>query len=140
MDTATRPWSVASGSYSSRFAPAGSSAVYTAAMRVRSKLLHLAAEQLQVPAAALRLQAGRVYHGDKDTGLSIRRLAGLTHWSPTELPSDVEPGVYAGRSCDCQRCSRCPRYRAYCLAPISNTGMGFALPGERWTAEKRGVT
>src|SRR6266446_2003454 len=94
MDTATSPWSVASGSYSSRFAPAGSSAVYTAAMRVRNKLLHLAAEQLQVPAAALRLQAGRVYHDDKDTGLSIRRLAGLTHWSPTELPSDVEPGVY----------------------------------------------
>src|SRR5437763_791978 len=94
MDTATSPWSVASGSYSSRFAPAGSSAVYTAAMRVRSKLLHLAAEQLQVPEAALRLQTGRVYHGDKDTGLSIRRLAGLTHWSPTELPSGIEPGVY----------------------------------------------
>ena len=94
MDTATSPWSVASGSYSSRFAPAGSSAVYTAAMRVRSKLLHLAAEQLHLPEAALRLQAGRVYHGDKDTRLSIRRLAGLTHWSPTELPSGVEPGVY----------------------------------------------
>src|SRR5438270_234848 len=94
MDTATSPWSVASGSYSSRFAPAGSSAVYTAAMRVKSKLLHLAAEQLQVSEAALRLQAGRVYHGDKDTGLSIRRLAGLTHWSPTELPGGVEPGVY----------------------------------------------
>ena len=94
MDTATSPWSVASGSYSSRFAPAGSSAVYTAAMRVRSKLLHLAAEQLQVSEAALRLQTGRVYHGDKDTGLSIRRLAGLTHWSPTELPGGVEPGVY----------------------------------------------
>src|SRR5437588_66803 len=75
MDTATSPWSVASGSYSSRFAPAGSSAVYTAAMRVRSKLLHLAAEQLQVSEAALRLHAGRVYHGDKDTGPSIRRLA-----------------------------------------------------------------
>jgi len=38
MDTATSPWSVASGSYSSRFAPAGSSAVYTAARR-RSLLL-----------------------------------------------------------------------------------------------------
>src|SRR5438132_8031949 len=94
MDTATSPWSVASGSYSSRFAPAGSSAVYTAAMHVRSKLLHLAAEKLQVSEAALRLQTGRVYHGDKDTGLSIRRLAGLTHWSPTELPGGVEPGVY----------------------------------------------
>ncbi|GAC1567295.1 MAG: molybdopterin-dependent oxidoreductase [Ktedonobacteraceae bacterium] len=94
MDTATSPWSVASGSYSSRFAPVGSSAVYTAAMRVRSKLLHLAAEQLHIPEAALRLQAGRVYAGDKDTGLSIRRLAGWTHWSPTELPGGVEPGVY----------------------------------------------
>src|SRR5712692_3117851 len=45
MDTATTAWSVASGSYSSRFAPVGSSAVYIAAMRVRGKLLRLAAEQ-----------------------------------------------------------------------------------------------
>ncbi len=94
MDTATSPWSIASGSYSSRFAPAGSSAIYTAAMRVKAKLLCLAARQLQVPEVVLRLQAGRVYHGDTDTGLSIRRLAGLTHWNPAELPGGVEPGVY----------------------------------------------
>jgi 2-furoyl-CoA dehydrogenase large subunit len=94
MDTATSPWSIASGSYSSRFAPAGSSAVFYAALRVRKKLLRLAAEQLHVAEAELRLQAGRVYHGDRDRGLSIRRLAGLTHWSPTELPEGVEPGVY----------------------------------------------
>src|SRR2546421_9642067 len=72
MDTATSAWSIASGSYSSRFAPAGSSAVYTAAMRVRSKLLHIAAEQLHVPEAELRLQGGRVYQGDRDTGLALR--------------------------------------------------------------------
>jgi len=94
MDTATSPWSIASGSYSSRFAPAGSSAVYTAALRVRSKLLHLAAEQLRVPEAELMLREGRVYHGDRETGLSLRRLAGLTHWNPTELPPGIQPGVF----------------------------------------------
>ena len=94
MDTATSPWSVASGSYSSRFAPAGSSAVYTAAMRVRDKLLRLAAEQLHVPDTELSIRAGRVYHGERDTKLSLRRLAGLTHWHPAGLPEGTEPGVF----------------------------------------------
>jgi 2-furoyl-CoA dehydrogenase large subunit len=94
MDTATSAWSVASGSYSSRFAPAGSSAVYTAATRVRQKLLQLAARQLGMPAQELTVWEGRVFHGERDTGLSLRRLAGLTHWNPTELPPGVEPGVY----------------------------------------------
>ncbi len=94
MDTATSAWSIASGSYSSRFAPAGSSAVYTAATRVRSKLLQVAAEQLHVPAAELELRGGRVYHGEHDTGLSLRRLAGSTHWNPSGLPAGMQPGVY----------------------------------------------
>ena len=94
MDTATSPWSIASGSYSSRFAPAGSSAVYIAAMRVKHKLLRLAAEQLHVPAAELTIRAGRVYHGERDTKLTLKRLAGLTHWNPAELPSSIQPGVF----------------------------------------------
>ncbi len=94
MDTATSPWSIASGSYSSRFAPAGSSAVYMAAMRIRCKLLHLAAEQLHVPEGELTVRAGRVYHGEHDTKLSLKRLAGLTHWNPAELPSNIQPGVF----------------------------------------------
>ena len=94
MDTATTAWSIASGSYSSRFAPAGSSAIYTAAIQVRNKLLHIAASQLQVPEAELQFKGGRVYHGERDTGLSLRRLAGSTHWNPSGLPPDVQPGVY----------------------------------------------
>ncbi len=94
MDTATSAWSIASGSYSSRFAPAGSSAVYTAATSVRSKLLQVAAEQLHVPSAELELRGGRVYQGDRDTGLSLRRLAGSTHWNPSGLPPGMQPGVY----------------------------------------------
>ncbi|MDQ7863927.1 hypothetical protein RCO48_31125 [Peribacillus frigoritolerans] len=38
LDTATSPWSIASGSYSSRFASLGSSAIYYAAQKVRKKL------------------------------------------------------------------------------------------------------
>lgn len=94
MDTATSPWSIASGSYSSRFAPAGSSAVYMAAQRVKGKLLNLAAHQLHVPASELTLRAGRLYHGERDTKLSLRRLAGLMHWNPADLPAGVEPGVF----------------------------------------------
>lgn len=94
MDTATSPWSVASGSYSSRFAPAGSSAVYTAASRAKQKLLRLAAEQLHVSEHELLLHRGRVYQGERETALSLRRLAGLTHWNPAQLPTDVQPGIF----------------------------------------------
>jgi len=94
MDTATSPWSIASGSYSSRFASLGSSAVYTAAVQVKQKLLRLAAEQLHVPEHELSLCHGRVYHGERETTLSLRRLAGLTHWNPAQLPAHVLPGVF----------------------------------------------
>jgi 2-furoyl-CoA dehydrogenase large subunit len=94
MDTSTSAWSIASGSYSSRFAPAGSSAIYTAATRVRAKLLHLATRELGVPENELRVEGGRVCHGARDTGLTMRRLAGLTHWNPTELPEGMQPGIY----------------------------------------------
>lgn len=94
MDTATSPWSIASGSYSSRFAPTGSSAVYTAAQRVKHKLLCLAAQQLHVLESELSLLHGRIYHGERDTKLSLRRLAGLTHWNPAQLPTGIQPGVF----------------------------------------------
>lgn len=95
MDTWTSPWSVASGSYSSRFGPIGSSAVYHAAMKVRQKLLQIAAEQLQQPLDQLELQDGRVaVRGNPQIQLSLKRLIGSIHWNPTGLPEGVEPGIH----------------------------------------------
>jgi len=76
MDTATVPWTVASGNYSSRFAGVGVGAVREAARRVRAKV-----------------DAIRDHLGDHE--LSLRRVAGTAHWNPESLPEGMEPGLAA---------------------------------------------
>ncbi|PTX61801.1 xanthine dehydrogenase molybdenum binding subunit apoprotein [Melghirimyces profundicolus] len=95
MDTSTSPWTVASGSYSSRFAPVGSSAVYHAAQKVRKKILEIAGKQLQVPSEALELKDGKaIGKDDPSKSVSLRRLIGSAHWNPQALPEGVEPGIH----------------------------------------------
>ena len=76
MDTASVPWTVASGAYSSRFSGVAVGAVQAAALKLRAKI------------DAIRAHAG-------DDGLSLRRVAGMAHWNPEGLPDDEEPGLSA---------------------------------------------
>ena len=76
LDTATTPWTVASGNYSSRFAGVGVGAVQAAARKVRDKL-----------------DAIRDHVGDPD--LALRKAAGMAHWNPEGLPEGLEPGLTA---------------------------------------------
>src|SRR4029079_8467596 len=76
MDTASVPWSVASGNYSSRFSGVAVGAVQAAALKLRAKI------------AATRDHAG-------DESLSLRRIAGMAHWNPEGLPRGEEPGLAA---------------------------------------------
>ena len=76
MDTASVPWSVASGNYSSRFSGVAVGAVHAAALKLRAKI------------DAVRAHAG-------DESLSLRRVAGLAHWNPEGLPEGEEPGLAA---------------------------------------------
>ncbi len=76
MDTASVPWSVASGAYSSRFSGVAVGAVQAAALKLRAKI------------DAIRAHAG-------DAELSLRRVAGMAHWNPEGLPPDEEPGLSA---------------------------------------------
>jgi 2-furoyl-CoA dehydrogenase large subunit len=95
LDTSTSAWSIASGSYSSRFASLGSSAIYYAAHKVRTKLFNIAASQLKVDASQLELENGRIYVKDNpDQTFSVKRAAGLAHWNPASLPEGMEPGIY----------------------------------------------
>jgi 2-furoyl-CoA dehydrogenase large subunit len=75
MDTSTNAWSVSSGAYSSRFSGVAAPAVALAADRVSAKI------------AAIREHLG----GD----LSLRRIAGICHWSPSALPGGMDPGLSA---------------------------------------------
>lgn len=95
MDTLTNPWTVASGSYSSRFGPIGSGAVFQAAQKVRSKLLTIAQDQLEVPVQNLDIKDGKVYvKQNPERQISLRRLIGTVHWNPQGLPEDMEPGIH----------------------------------------------
>jgi 2-furoyl-CoA dehydrogenase large subunit len=76
LDTATTPWTVASGNYSSRFAGVGVAAVQAAARKVRDKL-----------------DAIRDHVGDPE--LALRQAAGMAHWNPEGLPEGMEPGLTA---------------------------------------------
>jgi 2-furoyl-CoA dehydrogenase large subunit len=86
MDTARDAWSIASGNYSSRFAPAVGGAVQLAAERLRDKLARAAAAQLNVPADEIEFAEGRVRaRGNPDNALPFGRLAAASHWAPGTL-------------------------------------------------------
>ena len=76
LDTATTPWTVASGNYSSRFSGVGVGAAQAAARRVREKM-----------------DAVRAHLGEPE--LPLRKVAGAIHWHPEGLPDGTEPGLSA---------------------------------------------
>jgi 2-furoyl-CoA dehydrogenase large subunit len=89
MDTARDAWSIASGNYASRFAPAVGGAVQLAAERIKAKLARAAAGQLNVPADEIAFAGGRVHaRGNPDNALPFARLAATAHWAPGTLSPD----------------------------------------------------
>lgn len=96
MDTFTRYWGIATGSYSSRFASAGASAVAIAARKVKEKMLKIAAHQLEVSVDELDLADEMVFvKGSPDRSISAKHIAGIAHWNPKALPEGMEPGLGA---------------------------------------------
>ncbi|MBV8988672.1 MAG: xanthine dehydrogenase family protein [Solirubrobacterales bacterium] len=91
MDTATTPWTVSSGSYSSRFAPLTTSAAIAAADRVAETLRRAAAVALDCDADELELADGEVRVAeDPERAILFRHAAGLVHW---------DPGMLGGEAC-----------------------------------------
>ena len=86
MDTARDAWSIASGNYSSRFAPAVCGAVQLAAEQIKARLGSAAAAQLNVAAGEIEFADGRVRaRGNPDNALPFGRLAATSHWAPGTL-------------------------------------------------------
>jgi len=83
MDTATTPWTVTSGSYSSRFAPLVTSAVVQAADRIAATIKAAGSVLLGVPADELELADGLVRHRtDLACAAQFRHAAGLVQLGP----------------------------------------------------------
>ncbi len=91
MDTARDAWSIASGNYSSRFAPAVAGAAHLAAMRLRHRLARAAAAALNILEADVVFAEGRVCaRGNPDNAIPFGRLAATGHWAPATLPAGEE--------------------------------------------------
>jgi len=94
FDTATRTWSISSGTYSSRFASVATSAAAQAAQRMRARLCAIGAHVLEVTPDKVELKGGRVVRKDNpEKAVSIGRIAGVAHWNPTQLPPGSPVGV-----------------------------------------------
>jgi 2-furoyl-CoA dehydrogenase large subunit len=87
FDTSRDAWSIASGNYSSRFAPAVAGTVHLAALRLRERLARSAAGKLNVAAEEVEFAGGKVRaRGNPDNAIAFARLAASDHWSPGETP------------------------------------------------------
>jgi len=83
VDTAKDAWSIASGNYSSRFAPAVGGAVSLAATRLRDRLSRMAAAQLNVAADDIEFAEAQVRSRDNpENAVAFSRLAATAHWAP----------------------------------------------------------
>jgi 2-furoyl-CoA dehydrogenase large subunit len=90
VDTAKDGWSIASGNYSSRFAPAVAGAARIAAVNLRDRLARMAAAQLNVPAQEIVFEGGRVAaRSNPDNAVSFSRIAAAGHWAPGTIPSEL---------------------------------------------------
>jgi len=90
VDTAKDGWSIASGNYSSRFAPAVAGATQIAALNLRERLSRIAATQLNVSPADIVFAGGRVAaRVNPDNALPFARLAASGHWAPGTIDSEL---------------------------------------------------
>ncbi len=94
LDTAKDAWSIASGNYASRFAPAVAGAAHIAAGRLRDKLARVAAAQMNTRPEDLVFAGGKVFPlHNPGNAVPFTRLAAGGHWAPGTLPDDVDQAL-----------------------------------------------
>ena len=93
-DTHKDAWSIATGNYSGRFASSTAVAADKAAVKVRDKLARIASARLNVGPDELAFEDGRIFAADNpNNAVELYRVAGAAHWSATDLPAGIEPGI-----------------------------------------------
>jgi len=94
LDTAKDQWSIAAGSYSSRFAGGPAVAAHMAAGQMREKIKAIAAKQLNVLPDDVELFGGKVRsRSNPDNALPFTRVAATSNWAPTLLPEGMAPAL-----------------------------------------------
>jgi 2-furoyl-CoA dehydrogenase large subunit len=94
IDTAKDQWSIAAGTYSSRFASGTAVAAHLAAVALRDKLKAIGAKQLNVLEDDVELVDGKIRsRSNPDNALAFGRVAATSHWSPVLLPENMAPAL-----------------------------------------------
>jgi 2-furoyl-CoA dehydrogenase large subunit len=95
MDTATTPWTISTGSYSSRFAPLLTSALVEAAEKLAETIKIAGATLLEADPGEVELAEGHIrIVADPERSVPFRHAAGLIHWDPGSLPEGVSARLY----------------------------------------------
>jgi 2-furoyl-CoA dehydrogenase large subunit len=95
MDTATSPWTVTTGSYSSRFAPLVTSAVVEGCDRIARTIRCAGSVLLDAHPDDLELAEGTVrVKSDPTRSAQFRHAAGVVHWDPGSLPAGTSARLY----------------------------------------------
>jgi 2-furoyl-CoA dehydrogenase large subunit len=90
IDTAKDAWSIASGNYASRFAPAVAGTTKLAAERIATRLARVAASTLNTEVDDIAFAGGFVLSKrNPDNKVAFSRVAALSHWSPGALPDEI---------------------------------------------------
>ncbi|MEM0173703.1 MAG: xanthine dehydrogenase family protein molybdopterin-binding subunit [Sulfolobaceae archaeon] len=93
VDT-VRPWSITSGTYSSRFSPIIVKALNNALDKLEDTLLTYASELLKVQKSQLKIENGKILKVGSDKSISIKNLVGIFYWDPAKLKG-IEDGLTA---------------------------------------------
>jgi 2-furoyl-CoA dehydrogenase large subunit len=94
LDTAKDQWSIAAGTYSSRFASGTAVAAHMAAGQMREKIKAIAAKQLNVLPEDVELSGSKVRsRSNPDNALPFGRVAATSNWAPTLLPEGMTPAL-----------------------------------------------
>jgi 2-furoyl-CoA dehydrogenase large subunit len=106
MDTSTKPWTVSSGSYSSRFGSLGASSILAAVRQLKQHLVEVAAYFLNVERDSVVFQQGQaVSTANPAHMLGLRDIARRLHWSAGALPPALQmasrvEGVFVAEDLD----------------------------------------
>lgn len=94
FDSHLSPWGIASANSGNNFHLYDIGAVHGAALKLKTKLLTLAAHLLEADAAALELAGGAVrLKGSPDKKITLAELAKIAYSNQALMPEDFEPGL-----------------------------------------------
>jgi 2-furoyl-CoA dehydrogenase large subunit len=108
VDTHDRIYSITTGSFSSRFASSGTTAVVRATREVKEKILKIGAHLLEANVKDMTMEDGKIFvKGAPEKNIRLRHIAGVAHWDQSALPKGMDAGIF-GTTLYCMPTSRPP--------------------------------